>query len=199
MAARRPNSMQEILQGAPPSPFRSKADAYREQFGKNSPIGSLGQQQQPLSYDSPKDGVPPFMPPRTAWNSPSVQPLPMKLPPLEAQQEKLRYELMSAPAGPNFDARQNAPPSMEPFNIALTHQGRQTDVIQERLMQLESRVMTAERQASEATRFIELQGQRMSSLASEVRDGPYHDNQDPFLLLYPTPNPKPETLSLSVW
>lgn len=112
------------------------------------------------------------MPPRTAWNSPAAQPLPMKLPPLEAQQDKLRYELTSAPPGQlqggyAFDGRSQAP-SFEPFNIALTHQGRQTDVIQERLIQLESRVMTAERQAAEASRFLELQGQRMSSLASEV-------------------------------
>ncbi len=103
------NDIKDALQpvaAAPNSPYKSRAEAYREQFGgKQQPGG--GMQQQPAAglpsggiylqsnpqgptatYDSPKgglgaDGLPLGLP-RNAWNSvgsPAAL-MPMKLPPL---------------------------------------------------------------------------------------------------------------------
>lgn len=85
--------------------------------------------------------------PRQVWASsadPNPRPLAMKLPPLD-------------PGGGGMYAPGIGSPGVGAMAGAIGQQGRQQAVMEERLLMLESRVVSAERQAAEAARASDLQ------------------------------------------
>ncbi|KAG1676158.1 hypothetical protein FOA52_004999 [Chlamydomonas sp. UWO 241] len=105
---------------------------------------------------------------------------PAKLPPLEPYESYLdgNQRGLFVDSGPKvqmapalrFDAlySHGAPGQLEPLNMALHTQGRNQAVMEERLMRLESRVMTAEGAAMDAARIGDGAEGRLAAMAAEV-------------------------------
>ena len=61
-----------------------------------------------------------------------------------------------------------SPQHLEPLNMAVNQQGRQQAAMEERLLMLETRLVTAERTAGEASRSYDVQQQRVAALISDT-------------------------------
>ena len=80
----------------------------------------------------------------------------------------MRYELPE-PRGQQQQAAPGlSPQHLEPLNLAVNQQGRQQAAMEERLLMLETRLVTAERQSGEAGRAYDVQQQRVAGLISDT-------------------------------
>ena len=80
----------------------------------------------------------------------------------------MRYELPEPRSQQQQAAPGLSPQHLEPLNLAVNQQGRQQAAMEERLLMLETRLVTAERQSGEAGRAYDVQQQRVAGLISDT-------------------------------